>query len=269
MRPSAVKKAARKLNIPIFQPEKLNAPDFLQSMRDLDADLMVVVAFRILPESCYTIPKHGAINLHASLLPKYRGAAPIQRAIMNGESSTGVTTFFLKPSVDTGDMLMQKAIPIGPDENAGSVHDRLAELGADVVLETVNGIEDGALEPTPQNDSQASPAPKIKKEDCRIDWDRPVVDAHNQIRALSPYPGAFTFWDDQQLKVFEGKIVDRAEVEKSAVAGEVVLAEDNRIDVKCAEGVYGISRVQLQGKRRMSAKDFLNGNPLTAGDQLS
>jgi len=269
MRSSAVKKTARELDLTIYQPEKLSAPDFLQSMQDLDADLMVVVAFKILPESCYTIPKHGAINLHASLLPKYRGAAPIQRAIMNGESSTGVTTFFLKPSVDTGDMLIQESILIGPDENAGSVHDRLSELGADVVLKTVNGIEDGTLEPTPQDDSLASPAPKINKEDCHIEWTRPVVEVHNQIRALSPYPGAFMYWDGQQLKVFEGQIVDRAEVEKSAHDGEVTLAEDNRIDVKCAEGIYGITRLQLQGKRRMSAKDFLNGNDLSTGDQLS
>ncbi len=269
LRPSAIKKTAQAFEIPIFQPEKLKASDFLHKMRDLQPDLMVVVAFRILPESCYTIPRFGAINLHASLLPKYRGAAPIQRAIMNGESSTGVTTFFLKPAVDTGDMLVQESLQIHPDETAGSVHDRLAELGAQVVLKTVDGIENGTLETTPQDDTQASPAPKIQKEDCRIDWDRTAVDVHNQIRALSPYPGAFTFWENQQLKIFEGQIVDQLDGIKSAKAGEVVSTEDNRIDVSCAEGIYGITRVQLQGKRRMSAKDFLNGNSMNVGDLLS
>ena len=267
--PSAAKREASLLDLPVYQPEQLSDQDFLDAMRSLEPDLMVVVAFRILPESCYTIPTHGAINLHASLLPKFRGAAPIQRAIMNGESETGVTTFFLKPSVDTGDMLVQESIAIAPDENAGSVHDRLAELGADVVLRTVNGIDDGTLKPVPQDDSKASPAPKITKDDCRIDWHQPVMDVHNQIRALSPYPGAFTRWNDLQLKVYAGEIVRQEADADTAEPGTVVLTGDDKIDVQCAPGIYGITELQPQGKRRMSAKDFLNGNPLAERERLS
>lgn len=267
--PSAVKKSAQKLQIPVYQPKKLNDPEFLAAMKALEPDLMVVVAFRILPESCYTVPKYGAINLHASLLPKYRGAAPIQRAIMNGESETGVTTFFLKPSVDTGDMLMQESLSISPDENAGSVHDRLAELGANVVLPTVNGITSDSLRPVPQDNSKASPAPKIHKSDCLIDWEQPAETVHNQIRALSPYPGAFTHWKDQQLKVYSGIIVDKAGQPVNQQGGTVIFADQNRIEVQCAPGRYGITKVQLQGKRRMPVGDFLNGYQLSRGDQLS
>ncbi len=206
MLPSAVKKAAKQLQLPVLQPSDLEAEDFLEEVRSLKPDLMVVVAFRILPESCYTLPGYGAINLHASLLPKYRGAAPIQRAIMNGESRTGVSTFFLERTVDTGEILVQKSIDIGSDETAGSVHDRLAELGAEVVLETVKGIEAVTLEPSPQEDTQATKAPKITKKDREIIWSKSVKDVHNQIRALSPYPGAFTLWNETRLTIYQGRV---------------------------------------------------------------
>lgn len=266
MRAPAVKKAAKQSNLPVYQPENLKDPTFLAIVENLDLDLMVVVAFRILPKSLYTIPKHGAINLHASLLPQYRGAAPIQHAIMNGETETGVTTFFLKPAVDTGDILLQESISIGKDESAGSVHDRLAEVGADVVVRTVDGIANDSITPQPQDDSNASPAPKIHREDCKIDWDQPVEDVHNHIRALSPYPGAFTQWDGSQLKIFAGRIVSQEEV--SEPAGMVISAQGGEIRVACAQGIYGVTKLQIAGKQRMSAADFLNGYDLKPGEQL-
>jgi len=265
-RPSAVKMRALELDLPVYQPEQLDDPDFLEDMRSLEPDLMVVVAFRILPEACYTIPAYHAINLHASLLPQYRGAAPIQRALMAGEDETGVTTFFLKPTVDTGDILLQEAISVGPDENAGSVHDRLADLGADVVLRTVNAIGNDEIEPVPQSDEKATPAPKITREDCRIDWEQSVIAVHNQIRALSPYPGAFTFWDDMQLKIYRGNPTDRPD-DNLPAPGSVIEA-DNIIKVVCSGGVYEIQTIQPQGKRRMDVADFLNGYALRAGERF-
>jgi len=266
LRASAVKKAAKKLNLPIYQPTDLQDPNFLTTVEDLDLGLMVVVAFRILPQSLYTIPEHGAINLHASLLPQYRGAAPIQHAIMNGEEETGVTTFFLQPTVDTGDILLQESIPIGEDENAGSVHDRLADVGADVVVKTVNGIADDSITPKPQDDTKASPAPKIHREDCEIFWAQPVRDVHNHIRALSPYPGAFTHWNESQVKVFAGNILHLKSSRKPA--GEVLSVGNDTIQIACDPGVYAITELQLAGKKRMSAADFLNGYDLQSGEQL-
>jgi len=267
LRPSAVKRAAQRLQLPVYQPDDLGAPEFLSQLHELQLDLMVVVAFRILPESCYSIPRHGAINLHASLLPEYRGAAPIQRALMNGATRTGVSTFFLEQSVDTGAILKQEAIEVGPDENAGSVHDRLAELGAKVVLETIHGIENNSLQPVPQQEAAAGKAPKITKQDRRIRWKNSARDVHNQIRALSPYPGAFTYWDDTQLIIYEGRVSDDPPSE-TVDPGEVVSADEGSIHVATGTGGYLIMEVQPQGKRRMSAADFLNGYDLQAGTVL-
>ncbi|MBD3276496.1 MAG: methionyl-tRNA formyltransferase [Candidatus Marinimicrobia bacterium] len=264
MRPSAVKIAAESHGLSVLQPHKLNAPEFLQNLRDQSLDLIVVVAFRILPESCFTIPRHGSINLHASLLPKYRGAAPIQRAIMAGDSTTGVTTFFLKPAVDTGDMLLQKSLEIGLHENAGSVHDRLAELGAEVLLETVDKIESGEISPTPQADEKATPAPKIQKADCHINWNQPAIDVHNQVRALSPYPGAFTHWGNDQLKVYQGHPVEDAG-DVTGDPGEVTAFNEDTIEVACQSGGFSITELQPAGKRKMSSGDFLNGYDLEIG----
>jgi len=268
MAPSDIKKEAIKLGLDVWQPAKLDEPEFLNAVRSLRLDLIVVVAFRILPESCFTIPKYGSINLHASLLPKYRGAAPIQRAIMNGETETGVTTFFLKSRVDTGDMLLQDSLQIGPDETAGSVHDRLAELGAKVLVKTVDGIDSGELRSRPQDSSLATPAPKIQREDCVIRWQNGVEQVHNHIRALSPYPGAFTRWQDSQLKIFHGKISDRTSRQSQHAPGSVVHLSDNIIHVQCEDGIYGVTQLQPEGKRRMSSSDFLNGYPLQPGDQF-
>lgn len=266
VRPSAVKKFATQYGLPVYQPEKLDDPDFLEIVESLQLDLMVVVAFRILPQSLYSIPAQGAINLHASLLPKYRGAAPIQHAIMNGEPETGVTTFFLKPSVDTGDILLQESIEIGPDETAGSVHDRLAELGAEVVLKTVTGIAEDSITPSPQDDSEASPAPKIRKKHRTIHWDTPASEVHNHIRALSPYPGAVTQWQGDQLKILRGHVMDK--FTDDGDPGSVVSLKDDTIGIACARGIYGITELQPAGKRRMKAEDFLNGYTIEIGEQL-
>lgn len=268
-RPSAVKQAARQLDLPLWQPEDLSDPAFLTDLRELHLDLMVVVAFRILPEACYSIPTHGAINLHASLLPRYRGAAPIQRALMDGESTTGVSTFFLEPTVDTGAVLLQESLEIGSNENAGSVHDRLAELGAGVVLRTVNGIAEGTLRPVPQDDTEASPAPKITKQDRLIRWEEPAETVHNRIRALSPYPGAYTYWDEKQLIIYGGEISADAQNGGEQAPGRVVGVDEHRIQVACGAGAYHIRELQLQGKRRMEVHDFLNGYPLRIGERFS
>lgn len=269
LRASAVKKTANQLNLPVWQPDTLTEPEFLAQLQLLNLDLMVVVAFRILPKACYSIPTHGAVNLHASLLPRFRGAAPIQRAIMQGESKTGVSTFFLEPTVDTGAVLLQEAIEIGPNENAGSVHDRLAQLGATVVLHTVNGIADGSLQPVPQEDAEATPAPKITKHDRQIRWEQPAGTVHNQIRALSPYPGAYTYWEGMQLIIYEGRVVGQQPAESTTSAGVIVGLKGQKIQIACGEGVYAIWKLQPQGKRPMDSRDFLNGYPLKAGERFS
>jgi methionyl-tRNA formyltransferase len=186
---SPVKKFAVEHDIPLLQPEKMKDPEFIQSLINLKPDLFIVVAFRILPANVFTIPLLGSFNLHASLLPKYRGAAPIQWAIINGETETGVTTFFLDEKIDTGKIILQERIPIGPEDTTETIHDRLAEVGASVVLQTVKLIEDGKVETLVQDNTGATPAPKIFKEHCRIDWTKNAAEVHNFIRGLSPSPG--------------------------------------------------------------------------------
>lgn len=265
LRPSAVKEAASGYGIPILQPESLKDPNFAADLAELRPDVMVVVAFRILPEAVYSIAKKGAFNLHGSLLPAFRGAAPINRAIMEGALETGVTTFFLKPKVDTGDMILQRSIPIGPNETAGDVHDRLAALGADVVLETVKQIDDGTVVSIPQDDSLASPAPKLFKPDMQIDWTKSASEVHNHIRSLSPYPAAWTTLGGETIKVQRSLVVDGA---FSDVAPGIVLQTQDRVVVACGGGAIELLELQRQGKRKMSASDFLNGYVLSIGDRF-
>ncbi|MDX1440791.1 MAG: methionyl-tRNA formyltransferase, partial [Rubricoccaceae bacterium] len=224
-----------------------------------------VVAFRILPEQVYSLATKGAFNLHGSLLPAFRGAAPINRALMAGVAETGVTTFFLKPRVDTGDMILQRSISVGPDETAGELHDRLAEVGAIAVVETVRRIASGTVESVPQDDSQASPAPKLFKEDMRVDWSRSAQDVHNHIRGLSPYPGAWTTLNNDVLKLYRSSRVDGA---FSDVSAGTVLQADDQIIVACGTGAVELLELQREGKRRMSASDFLHGYQLKVGTAL-
>lgn len=243
--PSAVKQYALEHNIPVLQPARLRDPEFLDRLRSIGADIFVVIAFRMLPEEVWAIPPMGTFNLHASLLPRYRGAAPINRAVMNGDTETGVTTFLLKHEIDTGDILRQERIEIGTDENVGSVHDRLMELGSHVTVETLRDLADGCAKPRPQLDEQATPAPKIFREDCMIDTSRTTEEVRNHIRGLSPYPCARIVSHGVEMKVFEARHAEHKEA--------------GRLYCECADGLLELTKVQPAGKRPMSGADFLRG----------
>jgi methionyl-tRNA formyltransferase len=262
---SAVKGAALAHSLPLLQPESLKESGVLEHLRSLDADVFVVVAFRILPKEMFLIPRLGSFNLHASILPRYRGAAPIQWAVINGETETGVSTFFLQEKVDTGNILLQRTTPIGDDESAGEVHDRLALLGAEVVLETVRLIEAGKAVPRPQDNSLASPAPKIFKEQCRIDWNKPSRTVHNLIRGLSPRPGAWTLHNSNLLKMYKARPLDGG---RPAGQPGTVLEADQRLCVGTGDGVIEITDLQQEGKKTLTAAAFLRGYPLKRGDRL-
>jgi methionyl-tRNA formyltransferase len=263
--PSPVKVFAEQRHLTIFQPEKLTTPEFIQQLTSLQPDLIVVVAFRILPPAVYTIAKQGAFNLHGSLLPKYRGAAPINWAIINGERETGVTSFFLQEKVDTGNILLQARIPIGGEDTAGIIHDKLAEVGAEIVLHTVRLIEQGKTAPKPQDNTMATPAPKIFKENCRINWNAGSSDIHNFIRGLSPRPCAFTLHADTIIKIYRSKIVNDM---KSKTPGEILRA-DGDIIVSGAEGAVQILELQQEGKKMLPAQEFLRGYRLSAGEMFT
>ena len=261
--PTPVKEVAQEGGIErILQPEDVTDPAFADAVAELEPDVIAVVAYKILPPEVYTAATKGAFNLHGSLLPKYRGAAPINHAIMAGETETGVTTFFLEPSVDTGDMILQRRMSIGPDETAGEVHDRMAELGGEAVVETVRQIDEGTVETHPQDDEKATPAPKIHDEDCEIPWDRSAEDVHNHVRGLSPYPGAWTMHDETRLKLYRTR-----QAEGSGAPGEVLEA-DERLVVACGTGAVEVLTLQQPGRKRLDATDFLNGYPLSEGDRL-
>ena len=256
---SAVKKYAVSRNIPVLQPPNLKGVEFIQELSDLKADLQVVVAFRMLPEVVWNMPRMGTLNLHGSLLPKYRGAAPINWAIINGETETGVTTFLLKHAIDTGDILLQRRLSISASDTAGDIHDRMMELGAQAVLETVHGLVSGVMEPVEQDDSIASTAPKIFHETCRIDFDCHVDEVYNFIRGLSPYPTAWTSIDGKLTKV-----LSVAKSEQSGQSGQIITDNKNYLLVACATGSVQIIRLQQEGKKKMEVKDFLNGVSIDA-----
>jgi methionyl-tRNA formyltransferase len=261
--PTPVKRAAMEAGIDrILQPEDVRDEAFAEAVAAVEPDVIAVVAYKILPSAVFTTASEGAFNLHGSLLPKYRGAAPINHAIMQGETETGVTTFFLEPSVDTGDLILQKRLSIGPDETAGSVHDRMKELGGEAVVETVRQIEAGTVDPQPQDDSRATPAPKIHDDDCEIPWARPAEAVHNHVRGLSPYPGAWTMHEDTRLKIYETRRADGA-----GAPGTVLEAED-RLRVACGDAAVEVRSVQQPGRRRLDAADFLNGYAIAEGDRL-
>jgi methionyl-tRNA formyltransferase len=271
--PTAVKAAALEHGIEtILQPESVKDPEFAAKVRELRPDVIVVVAFRILPAAVFTAARLGAFNLHGSLLPRWRGAAPINRAIMAGDTETGVTTFFLKEQVDTGSIILKRRMSIGPDETAGSVHDRMMVLGAEAVVDTTRMILDGTAEAQPQDDALATPAPRIFPDDCRVDWTRTAAEVHNHIRGLSPYPGAWTMHDGTLLKLYLSRPCGTAaspirKPDLVLAPGEVHV-EDNRLLVGCADGPLELLEVQQAGKRRLPAQDFLNGYPVSSGDRL-
>lgn len=262
--PTPVKTLALAHHLHILQPESLSDPTFVESVRSLAPDLIVVVAFRILPKEVYTIPRLGSFNLHASLLPKYRGAAPINWAIINGETETGVTTFLLQEKVDTGNILLQARLPILPDDDAGTLHDKLAEVGAEIVLHTVRLLEQGKAAPRPQENALASPAPKIFKNDCRITWNQPAVAIHNRIRGLSPYPAAFTTHKGTPLKLFRSHVLDEP---ASAPPGVITVGAAGLV-VSATDKLVAIDELQQPGRRRMGVAEFLRGYRLTSGERF-
>lgn len=264
---SPVKQYAIEHGLRLLQPERLKNPQFVEELRSLKADLQIVIAFRMLPEVVWNMPPLGTFNLHASLLPKYRGAAPINWAVINGETETGVTTFFLKHEIDTGDIIQQRRISIGDNDNVGIVHDKLMMMGADMVIETVDAIINGTVKPIPQDElckagTGASPAPKIFKDTCKIDWEKTMHEVRNLVRGLSPYPAAWTEITDSTgithtAKIFEVSLTD--EPQACRPAGEMWSDKSGRLLVACRDGVISIDQLQLAGKKRMSVADFLRG----------
>lgn len=258
---SAVKKYALEHQLPVLQPEKLKNPQFLEELKALQADLQIVVAFRMLPEVVWNMPPMGTINVHGSLLPQYRGAAPINWAVINGEKETGVTTFKLKHEIDTGDILLQDHMPIGENETTGSVHDRMKELGAQLLVRTVQGLADGSLKEIPQSQlsnakAQILHAPKIFTDTCRIDWSKPVADIHNLVRGLSPFPGAFTQLDGKTLKIYQSQ---KEEGNVQETPGTIVTDKKTYLKFACTNGYLQVKELQLEGKKRMLTEDFLRG----------
>lgn len=258
---SAVKKFAVEKGLHILQPVNLKDPGFISELKKLNADLQIVVAFRMLPEAVWNMPPLGTYNLHASLLPKYRGAAPINWAIINGETESGVTTFKLQHAIDTGNILFQEKVPISRSTNAGELHDTLMITGAELMLRSVNAIEAGKADLHPQTETEVIHAPKIFKDTCKIKWQNTSDSIYNLIRGLSPYPGAFTeFKDDKgqllQLKIFSS---DKESNSENAPNGSIVTDNRSYIKVRCKNGYILLNELQLQGKKKMIAAEFLRG----------
>lgn len=261
---SAVKKYALEADIPVLQPEKLRDAAFVEALQEINADLFVVIAFRMLPEVVWSMPRYGTFNLHASLLPRYRGAAPINWAVINGDNVTGVTTFFINRDIDTGDVIAQESIDITDDDNAGTVHDRLMEIGARLTLDTVNSIENGTLSRIPQEQliaqgEEPTPAPKIFKDTCRIDWEKSASEIHNLVRGLAPYPAAWTELmltpDGEPINM---KVTLTAITNRTINPGEVKI-ENGHLYVGTATNAIELLQIQPSGKRSMPTADYLRG----------
>lgn len=263
---SAIKEFAIEHNLNILQPVKLKDESFITSLKELNADVFVVVAFRMLPEVVWSMPPKGTFNLHGSLLPQYRGAAPINRAVMNGEKETGVTTFFIEKEIDTGKVLFAEKTPIGENETAGDIHDRLMNIGASLVVKTLEAIETGNTSEIPQekllqNETVLKLAPKIFKDDCRINWNDNTDNVHNRIRGLSPYPGAFTelvspSGEKQLLKIFR---TEKELSENESLPGTIITDNKSYMTISTSDGSLNIKELQLSGKKKMSVRDFLAG----------
>jgi methionyl-tRNA formyltransferase len=261
--PSPVKETALRHGVALLQPERVKEEAFHESMRSLDPDLFVVVAYgRILPGSLLRIPRYGAVNVHASLLPFYRGASPIAWAILRGEEKTGVTTMLLDEGMDTGGVLLQREALIGERETAETLHDRLAPLGAGLLVETLERMKAGTIVPTPQNSSEATYAPPLSKENGKIDWALEASEIDRQVRAFYPWPGAFTGWEGRLLKVSKGRVRDEAVGDEP---GRIVWVASDFIEVATGRGRFLMEEVQEEGKRKMSVKDFLSGHAIHVG----
>lgn len=253
---SPVKKFALEHHIPVLQPEKLKSPAFTEELRSYQADLQIVVAFRMLPEVVWNMPRLGTLNLHASLLPDYRGAAPINWAIINGEKVTGLTTFFLQHAIDTGDIILQRSMQIEDTDDAGSLHDKMMHTGAELVLETVRAIEQNTVIPLPQKQDSIKSAPKLFREDCLIHWNRDTEQILNFIRGLSPYPGAYTFFDNRTVKIFRAH---KEAADKISEPGTHYTDGHSRLVYAATNGSIAIDELQIEGKKRMRVEEFLRG----------
>ena len=254
---SPVKEAALKHGIPVLQPTNLKSSEFLQELKSYQADLQIVVAFRMLPEVVWSMPALGTFNLHASLLPNYRGAAPINWAIINGEKETGVTTFFLKHEIDTGSIIHQQKTPILPEESLGEVYEKLMSIGSELVVKTVEDIAHGNVKPLAQDESKAiHHAPKIFKETCKIDWENSAESIHNLVRGLSPYPAAWTELEGKVCKIYQSKVF---KTDLSSIPGKIYTDEKTYLRMGTSAGQLEILELQLEGKKRMKTEDFLRG----------
>ena len=262
--PSAVKTAALELGLPIIQAASLKDPEFVARLKTIAPDLMVVVAFRILPRDVFTIPKLGTFNLHASLLPRYRGAAPINWAIIRGERETGVTTFFLDDKVDTGKIILQKKTSISIDDTASELAKRLSLTGAEAVVETIRLVENGNVKILEQDNSLATTAPKISKENCLIDWSKPAKEVHNFVRGFSPEPGAYTFLDDKFLKIFRTRLTGE---KANPSAGEIKIGA-GRFYTSCSDELVEVLELQLEGKKKLDAREFVRGARIESGEKF-
>ena len=262
--PTMVAQRASDYALPLIQPSLLKESFFISQLQELKADLFSVVAFRLLPSAVLQIPKIGSVNLHPSLLPQYRGAAPLQWALMNGDVKTGITTFLLSPAMDSGDILMTRPLGIFPEDDSGSLSLRASQLGANLLVETIDSLARCTASPKPQDDSNASRAPKITSEDCEIDWTKSAASVRNQVRALSPTPGAYTFLVDRRLKIYRCEL----SLVEEQTSGEVISLNKTSFKVRCGSGSVVIQGLQLEGKKRMTSGEFLAGTQLKVGDRL-
>lgn len=261
LRASAVAQLAQENNIPLLQPEKLKDAVFLEQLKEFNADAFVVVAFRMLPKEVWQIPPKGTFNLHASILPQYRGAAPINWAVINGETESGVTTFLIDEAIDTGNILLVEKVAITPEDNAGTLHDKLLTVGKDLIVETLDGLADGSIQAKPQDSTEVlKAAPKIFKEDCQIDWTEDIEQIHNKIRGLSPYPAAWSYIQKEEdlktFKIFKGHF---EKTQNDVALVHSISFENNQMLIHLADGNYCVEDLQPEGKKRMSVKDFING----------
>ena len=267
MRETAIAMKAKSMGLYVIQEKDLNSNHFKRELEKLDADLFVVVAFRILPTSLISIPKLGSINLHGSLLPAYRGAAPIQWALINGDEETGLSTFFIGPKVDTGAIICQERLPMHPNDNYGTLSERMGILGSGLLVETINLIESGAANAIKQNDNQATLAPKITKDMTIIDWSRPARELHNLVRGLTPTPGVSTTINSKRIKIQKTRL-DNDDNETNNLPGEITAIKKSIVAVQTGKGHLLIHRVQLEGKKIMDIGSFMNGYTLNIGDRF-
>ncbi len=266
---SPVKEKALEHKIPVYQPEKVREPEFFDVLERIAPDLIVVAAFgQILPESVLNLPKYGCINIHASLLPKYRGAAPIQWAVIDGEKESGVTIMHMEKGLDTGDMILKKAVTLDPKETGESLHDKLAAIGGPLVIEAISQLEAGTAPRKKQDDSQSCYAKMLTKELGHIDWNRSAVEIERLIRGLNSWPSAFSYYQGKMLKIWEADVVPASDSVQTAVPGTVMAVDKKNMTIMTGDGLLRLQEVQLQGKKRMTVQAFLLGNPVECGTVL-